>query len=153
MNKTAQIINPVIALIMLACLTSQAVAGRSITQAKVDQITAGVTTEEYLISAFGPPATKMVSPLGEATLDWFYVSPIAAPNYIPVVGPALGGMHMDTWELWVVLRANGTVKRYIAYEHYVTGETNGYIEHSYYSTETGKNIQISRLYLGEKQPH
>jgi outer membrane protein assembly factor BamE (lipoprotein component of BamABCDE complex) len=146
MKKTVQIINPIIALIMLACLTSQVMAGRSITQAKVNQITAGVTTEEDLVRAFGSPATKMVSSAGEVTLDWFYSSPIAAQNYIPVVGPALGGMHMDTWELWVVLRANGAVKRYIAYEHYVTGETNGRIENSYYSTETGKNIQVGRSY-------
>jgi outer membrane protein assembly factor BamE (lipoprotein component of BamABCDE complex) len=142
MNKTARIINSVIALITLACLTSQAMAGESITQAKVNQITTGVTTEQDLVRAFGSPATKMVSPLGEVTLDWIYVSPIAVQNYVPVVGPALGGMHIDTWELWVVLRANGAVKRYIAYEHYVTGETNGRIEHSYYSTETAKNIEV-----------
>jgi outer membrane protein assembly factor BamE (lipoprotein component of BamABCDE complex) len=107
-------------------------AGRSITQQKVNQIRPGWTTEEDLVRAFGPPDTKTVCPPGEMTLDWFYVSPISAQNYIPVVGPALGGTHVTTWELWVVLGANGEVKRYIAYGHYVNGETKRYVERSRY---------------------
>jgi hypothetical protein len=145
MNKTAQIINSVLALVMLACLTSQAMAGKSITQVKVNQITPGVTTEEDLVRAFGPPTTRTICPPGEVTLDWFYTSPISAQNYIPVIGPVLGGTHMSGWELWVVLRTNGPVKRYIAYGHYVNGETRRYIERSHYSTQTGKNIQVGDL--------
>jgi hypothetical protein len=87
MNKTAQIINSTVALVMLACLTSNAMAGHSITQAKVNQITPGVTTES----------------------------------------------------------ANGAVKRYIGYGHYVNGETRRYIERSHYSAQTGKNIQVGHL--------
>ena len=117
---------------MLVCLTSNAMAGKSITQAKVNQIRPGLTTEEDLVRAFGPPTTKTVCPPGEITLDWFYVSPISAQNYIPVIGPALGGMHVKAWELWVVLGGNGEVKRYIAYGHYVNGETKRYIERDHY---------------------
>ena len=129
---------------MLACLTSPAMAGHAITQAKINQIIPGQTTEADLVRAFGRPATKTVCPPEEMTLDWFYVRPISAQNYIPVIGPALGGTQVKAWELWVVLRANGTVRRYIAYGHYVNGETKRYIERSYYPPETGKNIQVGR---------
>ena len=132
MNKTAQIIKSVLALAMLACLTSQATAGKSITQAKVNQITPGLTTEEDLVRAFGSPTTKTVCPPGETTLDWFWTSPIAAQNYIPVIGPALGGTHVKAWELWVVLRTKGAVKRYIAYGHYVNGQVKRYVERGPY---------------------
>jgi outer membrane protein assembly factor BamE (lipoprotein component of BamABCDE complex) len=129
MNKTAQIINSLLALVMLACLTSQAMAGHSITQEKVNQIRTGQTTEEDLVRAFGPPATRTVCPPEEMTLDWFYSSPISAQNYLPIIGPALGGTHITAWELWVVLGANGEVKRYIAYGHYANGETKRYISY------------------------
>ena len=145
MNKTPQIINSALALLLLLCLTSKAMAGELITQAKVDQITRGLTTEEDLVRAFGPPTTKTVCPPGEVTLDWFYASPISAQNYIPFFGPALGGAQVKAWELWVVLRANGPVKRYIAYGHYTNGETKRYIERSDYPPETGKNIRVGHL--------
>jgi outer membrane protein assembly factor BamE (lipoprotein component of BamABCDE complex) len=132
MNKKAQIINSMLALVMLACLTSQATAGQSITQEKVNQIRPGQTTEEDLVRAFGPPATITVCPPDEISLDWFYSSPISAQNYIPIIGPALGGTQVTAWELWVVLGANGEVKRYIAYGHYANGETRRYIERSRY---------------------
>jgi hypothetical protein len=144
MNKTPQTINSVLAFVMLAWLTSPATAGHAITQAKINQIIPGQTTEADLVRAFGRPATKTVCPPEEMTLDWFYVSPISAQNYIPVIGPALGGTQVKAWELWVVLRANGTVRRYIAYGHYVNGETKRYIERSHYPAETGKNIQVGR---------
>ena len=145
MNKIAQIIKSILALVMLATLASTATAGRSVTQAKVNQITPGVTTEEDLVRAFGPPTTKTVCPPGEVTLDWFWASPIAAQNYIPVIGPALGGTKVTAWELWVVLRANGAVKRYIAYRHDVNGETRRHIESSEYSTQSDKNVRVSHV--------
>src|SRR5216110_1923008 len=142
MNKTAQTINSMLALVVLTCLTSNAMAGRAINQTKVNQITPGLTTEEDLVRAFGPPTTKTVCPPGETTLDWFYVRPISAQNYIPVIGPALGGTHVKAWELWVVLGPHGDVKRYIAYRHDVNGQTKRYIERGYYPAEPGKNIQV-----------
>ena len=132
MNKTAQTIKSLLAFVMLVCLTSNATAGKSITQEKVNQIRPGLTTEDDLVRAFGPPATKTVCPPGEITLDWFWASPISAQNYIPVIGPALGGTHVKAWELWVVLGARGEVKRYIAYGHYVNGETKRCVERSHY---------------------
>lgn len=146
MNKTAQIIYLILALVMLACLTRNATASKSITQEKVNQIRPGLTTEEDLVRAFGPPTTKTVCPPGAMTLEWFYSSPISAQNYIPVIGPALGGTHVKAWELWVVLRTDGSVKRYIAYGHYVNGETRRYVERSHtYSTQTGKNVHVEHL--------
>jgi hypothetical protein len=145
MNKTGQIINSILALIMLVCLTSQAMAGHAITQGKVNQITPGLTTEEDLVRVFGPPTTRTICPPGEVTLDWFYTSPISAQNYIPVIGPLLGGTHMRAWELWVVLRTNGPVKRYIAYGHYVNGQTTRLVERSDSSIQTGKNVRGGHL--------
>ena len=133
MIKTAQIINSLLAFVMLAYLTSYAMAGHAITQEKVNEIRPGWTTEEDLVRAFGRPDTKTVCPPGEVTLDWFYTSPISAQNYIPIVGPALGGTQVTAWELWVVLGAHGEVKRYIAYGHYVNGETRRYVERGQYS--------------------
>jgi outer membrane protein assembly factor BamE (lipoprotein component of BamABCDE complex) len=146
MNKTALPMNSILALVMLACLTSQVMAGKSITQEKVNQIRPGQTTEEDLVRAFGPPTTRTVCPPREIALDWFYASPIKAQNYIPVIGPALGGTQVKAWELWVVVDANGEVKRYIAYGHYVNRETKRHVERSNrYSTQTGKNIQVRDL--------
>lgn len=144
MKKTPLIINSILALVMLTCLTNHATAGKSITEAKIDQIRPGQTTEADLVRTFGLPATKMVCPPEEMALDWFYVKPISAQNYIPIIGPALGGTQVKAWELWVVLRPNGTVRRYIAYGHYANGQTKRYIERSDYPTETGKNVQIGR---------
>ena len=132
MNKTAHTINSLLALAMLVCLTSQAMAGHSITREKINQIRPGWTTEADLVRTFGPPTTKTVCLPGEISLDWFYASPISAQNYIPVIGPALGGTHIKAWELWVVVGGNGQVKRYIAYGHDVNGETKRYIVRSDY---------------------
>ena len=132
MNKTAHMINSTLALVMLTCLTSHAMAGHSITREKINQIRPGWTTEEDLVRAFGPPTTKTACPPGEIELDWFYASPISAQNYIPVIGPALGGTHVKAWEFWVVVGAHGEVKRYIAYGHDVNRETKRYIVRSDY---------------------
>ena len=132
MNKTAQTIKSILALVILTYLTSHATAGQSITQEKLNQIRPGQTTEEDLVRAFGRPATRTVCPQEEMTLDWFYISPIRAQNYIPIVGPALGGTQIKAWELWVVMGWNGRVKRYIAYEHYANGEARRYVEYGHY---------------------
>ena len=142
MRTTPVTITSFLAFVVFSCLTSHATAGKSITQAKIDGIRPGQTTEAELVRTFGPPATKMVCPPEEMTLDWFYVKPISAQNYIPVIGPALNGTQVKAWELWVVLRGDGTVRRYIAYGHYANGQTKRYIERSDYAADTGKNIRV-----------
>jgi len=132
MNKKSQTIKSILTLFTLVSLTSYATAGQSITQEKINQIRAGQTTEEDLVRAFGPPATKTVCPPRETALEWFYSSPISAQNYIPIIGPALNGMQVKAWELWVVVGLNGEVKRYIAYGHYVNGEVKRYIVYGHY---------------------
>jgi outer membrane protein assembly factor BamE (lipoprotein component of BamABCDE complex) len=133
MNNKGQTIKSILALLMLVCLTSYAAAGVSITQEKVSQIRPGQTTEEDLVRTFGSPATKTVCPEGETSLDWFYTAPISAQNYIPIIGPALGGTQVKAWELWVVMGWNGKVRRYIAYQHYANGETKRHIEYGHYA--------------------
>ena len=133
MNTKGQTINSILAFLTFACLTSYATAGESITQEKINQIRPGQTTEEDLVRTFGPPATQTVCPEEETSLDWFYAAPISAQNYIPIIGPALGGTHVKAWELWVVVGANGEVKRYIASGHDVNCETKRYVERSRYA--------------------
>jgi hypothetical protein len=132
MNKKGQTINSILALLTFACLTSYATADESITQEKINQIRPGQTTEEDLVRTFGPPATQTVCPEEETSLDWFYAAPISAQNYIPIIGPALGGAQVKAWELWVVVGTHGQVKRYIAYQHYANGEVRRYIEYGHY---------------------
>jgi outer membrane protein assembly factor BamE (lipoprotein component of BamABCDE complex) len=115
MSEKARTIKSILALLMLVFLTSCATAGQSITQAKVNEIRPGQTTEGDLVRAFGSPTTKTLDANGETSLNWFYSSPISAQNYIPIVGPALGGMKVKVCQLWVVLSVNGKVKRYIVY--------------------------------------
>ncbi len=115
MNEKGRTIKSILALLMLVFLSSCATAGKSITQAKVNEIRPGQTTEEDLVRTFGSPTTRTVDPKGETSLNWFYSSPISAQNYIPIVGPALGGMKVKVCQLWVVLGVNGKVKRYIVY--------------------------------------
>jgi len=119
-------------MLMLVCLTNYAAASVSITQAKINAIRPGLTSEEDLIRIFGPPTTRMVVPPGEKSLSWFYVRPISAQNYIPVIGPALNGTQVKAWELWVVVGFHGQVKRYIAYKHYANGEVKRYIQYGHY---------------------
>jgi len=132
MNRKSQTIKSILALFTLVCLTNYAAAGVSITQEKINQIRPGQTTEEDLVRAFGPPATKTVCPPRETALEWFYSSPISAQNYIPIIGPFLNAMQVKAWELWVVVGFNGEVKRYIAYGHYVNGEVKRYIVYGHY---------------------
>jgi outer membrane protein assembly factor BamE (lipoprotein component of BamABCDE complex) len=132
MNKKRQTINSLLAFLALACLTSYATAAELITQEKVNQIRPGQTTQEDLVRTFGAPATETVCPESERSLEWFYMSPISAQNYIPIIGPALGGTQVKAWDLWVVIGLNGRVKRYIAYGHYANGEVRRYIEYGHY---------------------
>src|SRR6266498_1587479 len=137
MNKKGQTISSILAFLMLACLTSYATAGESVTQEKINQIRPGQTTEEDLVRTFGSPATKTVCPGGDTSLDWFYASPISAQNYIPIIGPALGGAQIKAWELWVVMGLNGRVKRYIAYGHYVFFKVKRSTENCHLSLRDG----------------
>jgi outer membrane protein assembly factor BamE (lipoprotein component of BamABCDE complex) len=141
MNKTTQFTILAFSVFVLLSLTSTAMAGKSITQAKVNLITPGLTTEEDLVRAFGQPTTKTVCPPGQVTLDWFYATPMGAQNYIPFIGAAFGGAQLNAWELWVVLRANGTVKHFIAYRRYMDGKTVPDVARSGYSIQTDEGIR------------
>jgi outer membrane protein assembly factor BamE (lipoprotein component of BamABCDE complex) len=132
MKKKGQTINSILAFLAVACLTSYATAAESITQEKVNQIRPGRTTEQDLVRTFGVPTTETVCPESERSLHWFYQRPISAQNYIPIIGPALGGAQVKAWELWVVIGLNGEVKRYIAYQHYTNGEVKRNIEYGHY---------------------
>src|SRR5437764_12366134 len=115
MNKKGQTINSILAFVALACITSYATAAESITQEKINQIRPGQTTEEDLVRAFGPPATKTVCPPRETALEWCDSSPISAQNYIAIIGPFLIAIPVNPWYIWVVVGCNGALQLYIAF--------------------------------------
>ena len=99
-------------LLLSSCLTSWAWAPRSITQANLNQIRIGQTTEPELVQLFGAPTTRFVDLRGHTSLDWFRSVPMPLPAYLPLAGELFGGLEVDAQQLSVVLGPNGRVIRY-----------------------------------------
>ncbi|MEO7166720.1 MAG: hypothetical protein ABI787_03275 [Spartobacteria bacterium] len=102
----------VAAILLSSCLTSWAWYPRSITQARVDQIHLGQTTENDLLQLFGVPTTRFVDLKQRISLDWFRSVPMPVSGYLPLVGQFLGGLNVEAQQLTVFLSANGRVIRY-----------------------------------------
>jgi hypothetical protein len=100
------------ALLLSSCLTSWAWAPRSITQANVNQIRIGQTTESELVQLFGVPTTRFVDLRGHTSLDWFRSVPMPVGAYLPLVGELFGGLDIEAQQLAVVLAPNGRVIHY-----------------------------------------
>ena len=111
----------VVTILFSSCLTSWAFP-KSITQAKVDQIRVGQTTEADLVQMFGPPTTKYLGLSHIMSLDWFRSVP-AAGAYLPLVGELFGGLRVEAQQLSVVLNSSGRVIRYEAHSSLNTLET------------------------------
>ncbi len=102
----------VTALFLSFCLTSWAGAPRSITQANVNQIRIGQTSEPELVQLFGAPTTRFVDLRGRIALDWFRSVPMPIPAYLPLVGELFGGLEIEAQQLSVVLGPDGRVLHY-----------------------------------------
>ncbi len=102
----------VTALLLSSCLTSWAWAPHRITQANVNQIRIGQTSEPELLQLFGPPTTRYVDLRHSTSLDWFRSVPMPLPAYLPLIGQFLGGMNVEAQQLSVVLGSDGRVLRY-----------------------------------------
>jgi hypothetical protein len=100
------------ALLLSFCLTSWAAAPRTITQANVNQIRIGQTTEPELVQLFGTPTTRFVDLRGHTSLDWFRSVPMPFGAYLPLVGELFGGLDIEAQQLAVVLGPNGRVVHY-----------------------------------------
>ncbi len=100
------------ALLLSSCLTTWAWLPPSITQAKVDQIHLGETTEADLVHLFGTPTTRSVDLAHYIAVDWFRSVPAPLQSYIPLIGSFLGGLNVDAQQLSVVLSPAGRVVRY-----------------------------------------
>ncbi len=96
------------------CLTSCATE-RPITQATVNRIRPGVTTEADLVHAFGKPDTKAAVYQGRTTLAWFRSLGPAPTGYLPLVGQFAGGLDLDVQQLSVEI-AGGKVASYTVYD-------------------------------------
>jgi hypothetical protein len=99
-------------LLLSSCLTTLAWAPRRITQANVNQIRPGQTTESELVQLFGPPTTRSVDLQHRISVDWFRSVPMSLPAYLPLVGDLFGGTNVEAQQLSVVLSPDGRVLRY-----------------------------------------
>ncbi len=102
----------VCAFLLFSCLTSWAGAPARITQANVNQIQVGQTTEAELVALFGTPTMRTTDLTHRITMDWLRSVPAPAQSYIPLVGSFFGGMDLDAQHLYVVLTPDGRVIRY-----------------------------------------
>src|SRR6476620_4711253 len=102
----------VAALLISSCLTILASYPRTITQANVNQIRPGQTTEADLVNLFGVPTTRFVDLAHYTAIDWFRSVPAPAKSYIPLIGFCLGGLNVEAQQLTVVLSPRGTLGPY-----------------------------------------
>lgn len=102
----------VCALLLSSCLTTWAWFPPRITQAKINQIQIGQTTEAELVHLFGTPTTRTTDLAQYITIDWLRSVPAPIQSYIPLIGSFLGGMNIDAQELYVVLSPGGRVVHY-----------------------------------------
>ena len=101
----------VCALLLSSCLTTWAWFPPRITQAKINQIQIGQTTEADLVHLFGTPTTRSADLTHYIAVDWFRSVPAPIQSYIPLIGSFLGGQHRGP-ELTFVLSPGGRVVRY-----------------------------------------
>ena len=105
-----------VAALLAFCLTSGASFGHSITQAKVDQIRPGYTTEADLVKLFGPPITRSTDIYKTTSLDWIRSAPPGPQAYLPLIGSFLGGLNVEVQQLSVQLGADGRVSSFTVYD-------------------------------------
>lgn len=102
----------VCALLLSSCLTSWARFPPRITQAMINQIHIGQTTESELVHLFGTPTTRSTDLANRITVDWFRSVPAPIQSYIPLIGSFLGGLNIEAQQLSVFLTPDGRVLRY-----------------------------------------
>ncbi|MBA3650185.1 MAG: hypothetical protein H0W66_01570 [Chthoniobacterales bacterium] len=105
----------VCALLLSSCLTTWAWLPPRITQAKINQIRVGQTTEAELVHLFGTPTTRSTDLAQRISIDWFRSVPAPIQSYIPLIGPFLGGLNIEAQQLSVFLTPGGRVLRYTVY--------------------------------------
>ena len=121
----------VVVLLLSTCLTILASYPSTITQANIDRIRPGQTTEADLVNLFGIPTTRFVDLTHYTAIDWFRSVPAPAKSYIPFIGSCLGGLNIDSQQLTVVLSPGGTVVGYEVHSslnnlHAASSVTAGY---------------------------
>jgi hypothetical protein len=100
-------------LLVASCLTTWAYPPM-ITQAKLNQIRIGQTTEADLVALFGTPTTRMVDIRRQVEVDWFRTKPMPAAGYVPLIGSFIGGLDIEAQQLHVLLSPAGRVLRFEA---------------------------------------
>ena len=96
------------------CLTS--CASYEISQPKLGQIRAGVTTQADLLQLFGPPDTEWTAFRGNSSLDWYRSEGPNVTGYLPIVGQFAGGLDFEIQQLSVTIGPNGRVLSYSLFD-------------------------------------
>jgi hypothetical protein len=94
------------------CLASHAFSCQ-IEQQNLNQIKRGITTEIDLVHSFGSPDSRLVDVRGNRLLHWNKLDAPPLRGYLPIIGPWLGVQDVSWLDLWVQVRANGTVDNYM----------------------------------------
>lgn len=107
---TRGILSALSAVLLLAgCSTT---GTKDFDDSKVSQIKKGETTEQDLISMFGPAQSRSVDSEGQVRMNWMYGEyHMNAVSFIPIAGGLMTGGKGRTKSLSVIL-ADGKVKDY-----------------------------------------
>jgi hypothetical protein len=90
-----------------ACWTT----GRRIDQGNIDRVQIGKTTKEEVLRVLGPPDQVMRSGSGETTMMYnYYRMQMQPSNFIPIVGPFIGGTNTQNQMVMVIVGSDGIVR-------------------------------------------
>lgn len=86
-------------------------SGSKFDSSSVKEIVRGETTEQEVLDIFGPPNQTMQNADDGKSLIWLNVTyTMDAANFIPIIGPWVGGGESTNTMLTVSLDANGIVQ-------------------------------------------
>lgn len=85
--------------------------GTKVDTSSINQIVRGETTEQEVLEMFGPPNQTGQTADGDKSLTWMNITyTLDAANFIPLIGPLVGGGESTNTMLTVSLDANGIVQ-------------------------------------------
>ncbi len=101
-------------LLSVLIITGCASSGTPIRAYDVGSIEKGVTTESDIRLRFGPPQTVALDQDGNRIYGYTYVKASSRPeSFIPIVGPFVGGVDMQTQVLQIRIDKDGLVQDFV----------------------------------------
>lgn len=100
-------------LALTACVSS----GQKVDQGKLAEFVKGKTTYDEVIQELGKPSRSTTDSEGSRTLTYSYMQiQGSALNYIPIVGPLIGGSEMESTTVFLHFDENSLLTDYTASE-------------------------------------